>query len=265
MARSSNTKKKKKTVKKKTKEDTGVNTGEWTRKESKQFETLFIKYGDKKWAKIASEIPTRDNKQVFKYADYLFTRHPAEKKRLISLYEANKDKVDAPGRWTDEDKKQFETAFVKHGMSRWAQIAAEIPTKDNHQVRNYAVQLFKNLAEKKRLISLYEANEDKVTVTGPVVRQRSKFAGSESKIAFGVASTRDLAIAVKPELDTIRDSLEDSIQREQKMSPAEKKLTSEVGDIITGAFHSNQSAESAGAFAAHQIMQLLENRKTSAI
>ena len=98
-----------------------------------------------------------------------------------------------------------------------------------------------------------------------VVRQRSEFAGSESKIVFGVASTRDLAIAVKPELDNISANLEDSIERKQAMSAAERKLTNDVGDIITNAFHSDQSAESAGALAARQIMQLvLENRKPSA-
>ena len=40
---------------------------------------------------------------------------------------------------------------------------------------------------------------------------------------------------------------------------------SDIGGIITSAFRSNQSAESAGVSAAKQLIKLLESKKTTAV
>ena len=160
--------------------------------------------------------------------------------------------------WEDVEKDQFRIGFLKYGPGKWASIAEGIPTRSREQVNCYAKAMAKNRsAEMEELVRLHEANEQKLP---PLPSKRES--GSESKMVFGMISTKDLARRVRPKFDSM--CVEDSIERKKKMSPDERRVMSDIGGIITSAFRSNQSAESAGVSAAEQLIKLLENKKTTA-
>ena len=247
-----------------------LNMPAWDDVEKEQFQTEFLKHGRGKWTKIAEGIPTRTRHQVQSYAFHMARENSAEMEELVRLYEANENKVVTAGvgegPWDDVEKEQFRTEFLKHGRGKWTKIAEGIPTRSSKQVKSYAFHMARDRsAEMEELVRLYEANKDKVVTAGPPVPRKGQESGSESKMVFGMISTRDLARRVRPKLDIMCANLEDSIQRKEQMSPDEREVMSDIGGIITSAFRSNQSAESAGVSAAKQLIKLLESKKTTAV
>ena len=86
---------------------------------------------------------------------------------------------------------------MKYGPGKWASIAEGIPTRSREQVKSYAKAMAKNRsAEMEELVRLHEANEQKLP---PLPSKRES--GSDSKMVFGVMSTRDLARRVRPKFD----------------------------------------------------------------
>jgi hypothetical protein len=94
-----------------------TNSGAWTVKEEKKLASAVDIYGGRNWAKVAANVPGRNEIQCCQRWHYL----------------SRKAAATARGNWTVKEEKKLVSAVATHGTASWARIVANVPGRSENQ------------------------------------------------------------------------------------------------------------------------------------
>jgi hypothetical protein len=146
-----------------------TSSGAWTVEEEKKLASAVETFGNTSWAKVAANIPGRNESQCSRKWQYM----------------SKKAATTSSGAWTVEEEKKLVSAVETFGTNSWVKIAANVPGRNDYQCCSKWQTIYKKVAATSS--GAWTVDEEKKLVSAVVAFGNTSWA----KIAANVPGRND--------------------------------------------------------------------------